>query len=253
MQIIGVLDLAGGCAVHARGGRRDQYRPIQDVAGVAIEDGGPIAVARVYVEQLGIAELYAADLDAIMSGAPPSDAVRAVSALAPLWLDAGVSSVAGARQALETGATRVIVGLETLSSFDTLSGIRNAVGGNRMAFSLDLRDGQPLARPGVVEPHTAAAAIAARAVDAGVEALILIDLARVGAGRGVDLDVIARVRDAAPDVTLLAGGGIRGPEDLARLAAAGCDGALVASALHDGRLKAADVAAARTYQPSVSR
>ena len=66
--------------------------------------------------------------------------MRAVSALAPVWLDAGVSSVSGARQALETGAARVIVGLETLSSFDALSGICNAIGGDRMAFSLDLRD-----------------------------------------------------------------------------------------------------------------
>ena len=45
-----------------------------------------------------------------------------------------------------------------------------------------------------------------------------------------------RVRRAVPDVALLAGGGVRGPEDLQRLADAGCDGALVATALHDGRL-----------------
>jgi phosphoribosylformimino-5-aminoimidazole carboxamide ribotide isomerase len=46
-------------------------------------------------------------------------------------------------------------------------------------------------------------------------------------------------------VTLVAGGGVRGADDLARLADAGCDGALVATALHDGRLSAADVTAAR--------
>jgi phosphoribosylformimino-5-aminoimidazole carboxamide ribotide isomerase len=37
---------------------------------------------------------------------------------------------------------------------------------------------------------------------------------------------------------VFAGGGIRGFDDLARLAAAGCAGALVASALHDGALSA---------------
>jgi hypothetical protein len=36
-------------------------------------------------------------------------------------------------------------------------------------------------------------------------------------------------------------------------AASGCDGVLVATALLDGRMNAADVAAARRLQPSVSR
>jgi phosphoribosylformimino-5-aminoimidazole carboxamide ribotide isomerase len=86
--------------------------------------------------------------------------------------------------------------------------------------------------------------VAARAASAGAGAVIVIDLARVGTGTGLDLALIARVREAAPQVTLLAGGGVRGPEDLARLADSGCDGALVATALHDGRLGAAEVAAA---------
>jgi phosphoribosylformimino-5-aminoimidazole carboxamide ribotide isomerase len=40
---------------------------------------------------------------------------------------------------------------------------------------------------------------------------------------------------------------VRGPEDLRRLADAGCEGALVATALHDGRLDSDDVAAARRW------
>jgi len=39
------------------------------------------------------------------------------------------------------------------------------------------------------------------------------------------------------------GGGVRGAEDLRSVAASGCDAVLVASALHDGRLTAADLAA----------
>jgi phosphoribosylformimino-5-aminoimidazole carboxamide ribotide isomerase len=88
--------------------------------------------------------------------------------------------------------------------------------------------------------------VAKRAAQAGVGAVIVIDLARVGMGTGLDLALIGRVRDAVPGVTVLAGGGVRGPDDLAQLADAGCDGALVATALHDGRLGADDVAAAKT-------
>jgi phosphoribosylformimino-5-aminoimidazole carboxamide ribotide isomerase len=71
----------------------------------------------------------------------------------------------------------------------------------------------------------------------------VIDLARVGTGDGIDIRQVARIRDAAPHATLLAGGGVRGVDDLARLADVGCDGVLVATALHDGRIGAHDIQA----------
>ena len=130
-------------------------------------------------------------------------------------------------------------------SYDALAEICATVGGKCVAFSLDLRDGEPVVAKGGIAPGEPAHLVAARAASAGIGAVIVIDLARVGTGTGLDLGLIARVREAAPGLTLLAGGGVRGLEDLARLADAGCDGALVATALHDGRLGAAEVAAAQ--------
>ena len=101
-------------------------------------------------------------------------------------------------------------------------------------------DGRPLLTPGLAAAlaatEAAPAALAAWAADAGAGAVIVLDLARVGTGAGVDHVLLREVRAAAPAVTLLAGGGVRDPADLVRLADDGCDGALVASALHDGRL-----------------
>jgi phosphoribosylformimino-5-aminoimidazole carboxamide ribotide isomerase len=50
------------------------------------------------------------------------------------------------------------------------------------------------------------------------------------------------LRDAYSQIELLTGGGVRNVGDLRHLAASGCDAVLVASALHDGRLTAADLA-----------
>jgi phosphoribosylformimino-5-aminoimidazole carboxamide ribotide isomerase len=72
--------------------------------------------------------------------------------------------------------------------------------------------------------------------------VIVLDLARVGSRSGLDLELVRLVRELLPGVMVLAGGGIRDADDLARLARVGCDGALVATALHDGRLSAADIA-----------
>jgi len=254
VRVIGVVDLLAGRAVHALAGRRERYTPVRAVAGSPIEPGDALALARAYVERLGLTELYAADLDAILQGASQDTIVAAMAALgAPLWLDAGVSSVDQARHALGLGAAHVVVGLETLPSFDALAGICAALGGDRVAFSLDLRDGEPVFVRGVSEASRGvptgepAHLVAARAAAAGAGAVIVIDLARVGTGTGIDFELIARVREATPGLTLLAGGGVRGLEDLTRIADCGCDGALVATALHDGRLGAAEVAAAQRF------
>jgi len=253
VRIIGVVDLLAGRAVHARAGLRAAYQPVRSVAGTTIESGDALSLARTYVARLGLTELYAADLDAIMGGASQDVLVAALAAVgAPLWLDAGVSSADRARHALDLGAARVVVGLETLSSYDTLGEICAAVGGDKVAFSLDLRDGEPVVASGGISPGEAAPLVAARARDTGAGTVIVIDLARVGTGRGLDLELIARVREAAPGPVLLAGGGVRGVDDLTRLSGAGCDGALVATALHDGRIGVGEIAAARR-QPSFSR
>ena len=262
MRLIGVIDLVNGRAVHARGGDRARYRPVASVAGRAI-DGDPLTLARTYVQPLGLAELYVADLDAIRTSTaawPPEHAARATSplavqpghtrhdtliaklaAVAPVWLDAGIFAREQALHALGRGAATAIVGLETLDSFDTLAAICDTAGTHRVAFSLDVRDDAPVAPRMGADRLGPPERLAARAADAGVGSVIVLDLSRVGAATGPNLALVSRIRAAAPTVSLLVGGGVRGRDDLSRMADAGCDGALVATALHDGRLSPEDV------------
>ena len=83
-----------------------------------------------------------------------------------------------------------------------------------------------------------AAAIASQAVALGIRSIIVLDLVRVGMAGGTGTEELCRrIVAEHPHVEVVAGGGIRGPDDLARLEAAGVHAALVASALHDGRIR----------------
>src|SRR5262245_50715602 len=114
VRIIGVIDLKGGQAVHARGGRRATYAPIEQSAGRRI-DGDPVELARHYVETIGLAEIYVADLDAIASGPPQDEIIRGISVLnASLLVDAGTADADAARRVAAAGAATLVVGLETL-------------------------------------------------------------------------------------------------------------------------------------------
>ncbi|MBX6363792.1 MAG: hisA/hisF family protein [Gemmatimonadetes bacterium] len=238
MEIVPVLDLKAGRAVHARGGDRAAYAVVRGVLG---DGADPTALAAAFRDRLGCRSLYVAHLDAIAGTADACPAVERLAALGPaLLVDAGVRTPEAASRLRDAGADRVVVGLETLGDLDELAAIVEAAGAERTVFSLDLRAGRPLAASAALarmDPLD----IARAAGDAGVRTLLVLDLARVGAAAGPPLDTLRRLRDRLPDQRLLAGGGVRDVGDLRALAALGCVGALVATALHTGAIGAADV------------
>ena len=245
-----MIDVRDGLAVHARGGRRDLYQPVGTVGGRPIPRGDAVSLAREYV-RLGFDEIYVADLDAIRGEPPRQDLIRdVVTAAARTWIDAGTSSPDAATRIASLGADQIVAGLETLTSFDDLAAIAAALGRAHTAFSLDLRAGSPIAGSVTGLSRQSPAGITRHAADAGAGVIIVLDLARVGADAGVDETLLRDLRAAAPDVVLAAAGGVRGMDDLVRLAALGCDAALVASAVLDSRLTAADIAAAQRLRVS---
>jgi phosphoribosylformimino-5-aminoimidazole carboxamide ribotide isomerase len=102
-------------------------------------------------------------------------------------------------------------------------------------LSVDLRDGRLISpRPELAGREPAAAAPLATAL--GVRELLVIDLARVGSGSGPPLRAVAELAAALPGLAIYAGGGVRNDNDLRALESAGATGALVATALHEGRV-----------------
>ena len=250
MQIIPVLDIAGGIAVHAQGGERTRYAPLESEL-VPGQVGDPVAVLRAFHATLGIHECYVADLDAIQGGAVQRSLLRELAAFhtgfsGALMVDAGTHLPEGALEVLSCGASEVVVGLETLHAFANLKSIADLVGSSRVVFSLDLRLGNPILHPAMEDARGAgpdAVDLAEQAATEGAGSVLVLDLGRVGTGVGVDLGLLEGMRRRLPNTRLLAGGGVLTRLDLERMRDAGCDGALVASAIHTGRLTPADLAA----------
>ncbi len=247
MRIIPVLDLYNGLAVHAKRGDRENYQP---VSGVFTPQAEPASVARAFREQLNLSELYIADLDAILSRGHHRSLISNLARHSGMRLivDAGAATVAGALQVLDTGADRVIIGAETLASWDTLLAIGAALPPQRRVFSLDMHAGQILSRcPELID--STPIDVLSRLHQSGWREVILLDLARVGTGTGVDFALIAEARQRLPELTLLVGGGVRDVTELFDLKAAGVAGALVATVLHQGIITRQQLAALRDADP----
>jgi phosphoribosylformimino-5-aminoimidazole carboxamide ribotide isomerase len=237
MGIFPVIDLMHGQVVHGIAGRRHSYQPIRSSLTPATD---PLDIAKAFRAHFGLTCLYLADLDAIDGAAPALATYTALQRAGfRLLIDAGLRTVADAQSLLDAGVAGVVAGLETLFSPEELAALVHVAGAARVVFSLDLKNGQPLAAGtwSVTEPSK----IAARAIALGVRRLLVLDLARVGTNSGPGTEAFCKgLKESFPDVELLAGGGVRGREDLVRLQTCGVDGVLVASALHDGRLRRED-------------
>ena len=233
MRIIPVIDLRAGEAVHGIGGDRARYERV--VSAITPTLGDALALAQAYAAVLRTSEMYVADLDAIGGGPVQYVMHQRLSRVSRSWIDAGVRTESDACSLIDAGADRVVVGLETLPSFENLQAIARRLGADRVVFSLDLRSGAPLAHADALREMTPSE-LARRAVDAGVGTVIVLDLARVGNSGGADDAMMLKLRAALPGVDLIAGGGVRHRADLDRLAAAGANGALVATAVHRGMI-----------------
>src|SRR5262245_18509450 len=248
MRVIPVIDLMNGWVVRGVAGERSQYRPIQSQIAA---DARPGTVARAFVEQFAFDAVYVADLDAILFPADQKETLvpcygQIMENGLSIWLDAGIGHAKTARYLSETLCRLQIrpewvVGLESLSSPQALSEIGDILGSSHMIASLDLKSGVPLTS---IAPWQSFAPIeiARLLLATGISRLIVLDLADVGTGGGTrTLELCRQIRREFPDIQLIGGGGVRGLDDVKALASAGCNGTLVASALHDGRLTPEDI------------
>jgi phosphoribosylformimino-5-aminoimidazole carboxamide ribotide isomerase len=227
MDVIPVLDLRGGIVVRARMGQRDRYRPLESPLAPTSD---PIDVMRGLYSVYPFKTFYIADLDAIM-GTGNSEAVlwrlRAEFPAAVFWVDNGVADLPSARCWLDAGLGHLVVGSE--SQQDTAL-VRHLCQHDRVILSLDFRD-QAFQGPTALLREAAS----------WPRRLIVMTLARVGSGAGPDFDRLCAIRDFAAGRKIYAAGGVRGRTDLAALKRTGIAGALVATSLHDGRLRGSDL------------
>lgn len=224
MNLIPVIDLARGHVVHARGGARETYRPLQSIVCRSSE---PLDVVTGLLGLYPFTHLYIADLDAIQGQAVQSAALRILREQFPalqLWIDSGIRNTDQLHSLKRLVPVTPVLGSETLPDTSLLEfpGLHETA-----VLSLDFMGESFLGPAGLMDtPALWPRRVLAMALD------------RVGRQRGPNLECLGRLRSAAPAALLYAGGGVRNPHDLHALQAAGCAGVLLASALHDGQLNA---------------
>jgi len=233
------MDLMNGQVVQAVRGERENYRPVQSVL---VPDAKPLSVARALQDVTDCEQFYIADLDAIMGREGQWEIVQELAngLKAELWVDSAIKDAVSARRMLEAGANRVIVCSETLSDWKALRAIRSSLPAERLLFSIDILKGLVQSRSSFLHGQDPLVWLELMSQE-GWSQFILLTLNQVGTGDGPDWELIRNATRRFPQLSLIAGGGVRTLQDLEQLAALNISGVLVATSLHCGWIKRKDL------------
>ncbi len=225
MKLIPAVDIQGGKAV-----RLVEGDPARET--VYFED--PVGAA-LYWEEQGAALLHVVDLDAALGRGDNRAQIRRIAAALAMGFEAGggIRTLEEARSVLGLGAERVVIGTVLVRRPEEAARMLETLGPERVVPSVDGR-GLEAAVAGWQEGRAGDVLELARAADAmGFRTLIYTDVRRDGTLEGLDLEVIARVREAWPH-ELIAGGGVASDADLEGLERLGVEGAIAGKALYEG-------------------
>jgi phosphoribosylformimino-5-aminoimidazole carboxamide ribotide isomerase len=226
-QVIPAVDLLGDEAVRLEQG---------DYERVTLREAEPAALVARFVAA-GASLVHVVDLDGARSGRlRPRLIARLVEAARPAAVQAsgGVRSVEDAQALLAAGATRVIVGTAAFAEDGALERFVGALG-DALVVAVDARDGRIAVRGWGESGGLGVDEAVDRCVAAGATRLHCTAIDRDGTLAGPDLALLRRVVERS-GLRVVAAGGISSEQDIAAVAAAGCEAAVVGRALIEGRV-----------------
>lgn len=193
--------------------------------------------AALHWQAQGARFLHLVDLDAATGRGENRAVIRRIAERleVPFEVGGGVRSLEAAQGLLELGAKRVVVGTVAVKQPEILTAMLEAFGPERVVVSLDARGLEVVVSGWAEGTAQDATELALRMHEAGVRTLIYTDVRRDGTLQGLDLEVVARVRESWPGF-LIAGGGIAADADLEGLQRLGVEGAITGKALYEGRI-----------------
>lgn len=227
LQVLPAVDVLGNEAVRLEQGRYDR---------VNIRAGDPVERVRAFAAA-GAPLVHVVDLDGAREGRTRPGLVRRLAEVArpaQLQVSGGVRAPGDAEGLLAAGAVRVVVGTAAFAAPEALAEYARTFG-ERLVVAIDVRDGRVAVEGWLRRTDFAPPEAAARCAEAGVARLLCTAVERDGTLAGPNLALLETVV-AASGLPVLAAGGIASEQDLAAVAAAGCEGAVVGRALLDGRI-----------------
>ncbi len=235
MRLYPAIDILDGSAVRLVKG---------DFQARTVYDPDPVAAALAWVAA-GARQLHVVDLDGAKSGEPVNlEQLRRIAAESgvPVQYGGGLRSAGAVVDALEAGASRVVLGTVAFTAPEVLAEALATGGADRVAVSVDVRGGRVATHGWMQTSGTPAREAFAELRAAGVSEFVFTNIDHDGMLDGPNRDEVVWAAREAGDGGLVFSGGIGALSDLEQLAAlreqeglGRLSGVIVGKALYEGR------------------
>lgn len=210
-----------------------------EMGSATVFNPDPAAQAESF-ERQGFEYLHLVDLDGAFAGKPRNaEAVELIldRVSLPVQLGGGIRDIRTVDMWLKRGVARVILGTAAVKDPGFVREAARLFPG-QVAVGIDARDGLVAVEGWAKTVNLSAVDLGRRFEDAGVAAIIMTDIGRDGAMKGLNLAGTVALAEAV-HLPVIASGGLASLDDVARLLEPDCAvlaGAVTGRALYDGRL-----------------
>jgi phosphoribosylformimino-5-aminoimidazole carboxamide ribotide isomerase len=240
MIILPAIDLLDGQVVRLREGKLEDKTVYSD---------DPLAFARRWEEEGGNC-LHVVDLNAAFTGEPRNiemikKLVRTLNI--PVQVGGGIRSQEAAATFIKAGVSRVVIGTGAVDSPIFLESLVNRFGGQRIAVSVDAKDGRVAVR-GWTEVTSINVLDFIRIVEKlGVATIIFTDIATDGTLIGPNFPALEKILDST-QCQVISSGGVANLEQIKQLASMPrLYGTIIGRALFDGTIDLEEAVALANY------
>ena len=226
MKLFPAIDLFEGKAVRLLHG---------NYADMTVYSENPLLIAQDFIA-CGAKDIHIVDLQGAKDGTTPNLELIEKIAACGLFAEVGggIRSEDVAARYLDAGVGRVILGTAAVTNPELLEKLV-ARFGERIAVSVDVKDGYAAIRGWQENSSLSCDALCQRLQDTGVKTVICTDISRDGAMRGTNRQLYADL-GARYAMNFIASGGVSSMEDVIALRDMGVYGAIIGKAYYTGAI-----------------
>jgi phosphoribosylformimino-5-aminoimidazole carboxamide ribotide isomerase len=232
MIVYPAIDLRGGKVVRLKEGDPNRQTVFSD---------DPIATARMWIEQ-GATWIHMVNLDGAFATANDNGRIleKVAKLNARIEFGGGLRQMDDIAQAIEQGASRVVLGTVAVQQPEVVVQALERWGAEAICVGLDARDGK-IATHGWQETlELTPVELGKQVAHIGVKHALYTDVNRDGGLQGVNIEATVRLAHET-GLQVIASGGVSSLEDVRRLAESkAVAGVVIGMALYEGRLTLQD-------------
>ncbi len=202
-------------------------------------------------EGMGVRRLHLVDLDGAKAGHVINlDVLEKVASQTSLLIDfgGGVKTGEDLRSVFDAGARMATAGSIAVKNPELVREWLKVYGPEKIILGADVNKGMIAIQGWQEQTELELFEFVGNWMKAGIKQIICTDIAVDGMLTGPSVDLYTKLRDAFPELEIIASGGVSGIKDILELEEKGLDGVIFGKAFYEGKLRENEI---RNYLKSV--